>query len=122
MQDELKVMQFFYQYGLQIVQQYVNLIMKTPARQVIDCYIDSVIDICRAYRGEAQQLDAVKVWPPNSSLVWLEQVLSTLPSTVFTSDEVQRLSSKFHSSENLQYLGSELNIIYKRAKNHNTRS
>ena len=88
------------------------MIINIPHRQVIDFYIDSVIEICRAYRGEV----------PNSSLTWLEQVLQTLPPTVFTIDEIQRLSQKYNNSIDLSYLGSELNIIYKRAKNHKTRS
>jgi len=89
------------------------VIVNIPSRNVIDYHIDSLTAICNAFK---QPADGVQ-----GSLEWTKNALSTLPQTIYTHDESQRLVSQFNSSKRIKGLDTELHVIYKRAKNYNRR-
>ena len=88
----------------------MEVILSDPPKTVIYFFIDSVVDICEAFRDRQD----------NASFHWLTAVLQKIPNTIFTQDESARILKKFNT-DNIKFLEDELSIIYKRTRNHNRR-
>ena len=89
---------------------YFKEILDTPPSAVIDYYIDVVAELTYQFKPDSKE--------------WIVQALQIIPIYVYTDDEKNRMVDKFETqqgSQFLRYVESEINIIYKRAKNHNRR-
>ncbi|CDW74356.1 arm repeat-containing protein [Stylonychia lemnae] len=108
--NEIIIWNYFLQNGISVVDKYINVILSAPSKQIINKFVDVVVEFCLRFPVEYKEL-------------WFTSAFTKIPGDVLTQEEKQRHIKKIMTlNPNYDTLIDNFDTIAKRARNTINRS